>query len=112
VNGDQRWKTRAGAVLWRAFSLAVFLSGMGLAAYAGVQWLQTAHWQPLTLNGVLTGWPATRDWVAHPRAWLGLHRVVTWLQRVPVFVIVMVLGGVLLAVSPPFARSPTWQDRW
>jgi hypothetical protein len=102
----------ASAVLWRALSLGVFLSGVGLAAYAGVQWLQTAHWQPLTVNGVLTAWPATREWVARPRTWLGLHRVITVLRSVPVFVLVMLLGGALLVLSSPFTRPPTWQDRW
>ncbi len=111
ANRDEGWRA-AGAVLWRAFGLGVFLSGVGLAAYAGVQWLQTAHWQPLTVNGLLTGWAATRDWVAHPRAWLGLHRVVMWLRSVPVFVIVTLLGGALLALSSPSTRSPTWRDSW
>jgi hypothetical protein len=100
------------SILLATFSLAVFLTGIGLAAYAGVQWLQTAHWQPLTINGLLTSWPMTRDWVAHPRAWLGLHRVIMWVGSVPAFVIVTLLGGVLLALSPPLRRSRTWQDAW
>jgi hypothetical protein len=95
-----------------ALSLAVLLTGIGLAGYAGVRWLQTAHWQPLTVNGLLTGWPATRDWVAHPRAWLGLHRVIMWVRSVPVFVIVMLLGGALVVLSPPLTQSSTWQDSW
>ncbi len=95
-----------------AVGLAVFLTGIGLAAYAGVQWLQTARWEPLTINALLTSWPATRDWTAHPRAWLGLHRVVMWIRWVPVFVIVTLLGGVLLVLSPSVTRSPTWQDAW
>ena len=100
------------ATLPGALSLAVFLTGIGLAGYAGVQWLQTAHWQPLTVNGLLTGWPTTRDWVAHPRAWLGLHRVILWVRNVPVFVIVALLGGVLLVVSPPLTRSTGRQNFW
>jgi hypothetical protein len=109
---DLQHARRLIAIVWRAFSLAVFLAGIGFAGYAGVQWLQTAHWQPLTVNGVVTSWPTTRDWVAHPRAWLGLHRVIMWVRSVPVFVIVTLLGGALLVLSPPLTRSPTWQDAW
>ena len=90
---------RLSGVLIRAFSFAVFLAGIGLAVYAGVQWLQTAHWQPLTVDGALASWPATRDWIAHPRSWLGLHRVVDWVVRVPVFLIVMVLGAAMHFIS-------------
>ena len=102
----------AAAVLWRAFGLGVFLSGAGLAIYAVVQWLQTAHWQPLTINGLLTGWTGTRDWVFHPRTWLGLHRVIMSARTVPVFVIVMLLGGALLVFSTPRRPLPTWRDPW
>jgi len=100
------------AILLGAFSLAVFVAGLGLAGYAGMQWLQTAHWQPLTVNGLLTSWPTTRDWVAHPHAWLGLHRIIMWVRSVPVFIIVMLLGGVLVVVSPPLTRPTTRQDSW
>jgi hypothetical protein len=96
------------ATLSISFSLAVFLMGIGLAGYAGLQWLQTAHWQPVTVSGALASWPTTHDWVAHPRAWLGLHRVIMWVQSVPLFVIVTLLGGVLLALCRPVRRSPTW----
>lgn len=95
-----------------AFSLAVFLTGVAFVVYAGLQWLQTARWQPLTVNGALTSWPTTRDWVAHPRAWLGLHRLIMWVRSVPVFVIITLLGAALLVVSPPLTRSPTRHDAW
>ena len=109
---DPERSRRLIATLVGAFSLAVLLTGIGLAGYAGVRWLQTAHWQPLTVNGLLTAWPTTHDWVAHPRAWVGLHRVIMWVRNVPVFVIVTLLGGVLVAVSPPLTRPTTWQDSW
>src|SRR4029079_11239469 len=96
---------RVGAILWRIFGLVVLSAGVGLAAYAGVKWLQTAHWQPLTINGALASWPATRNWVAHPRSWVGLHRVVVWTLRVPVYLIVSVLGVALLIVSDPLTRQ-------
>ena len=97
------------ARLLRAFSLVVLLIGIGFAVWAGVQWLQTARWQPLTVNGALATWPTTREWIAHPRSWLGLHRVVAWFVRVPVFVIVTLLGGALLLIS---AEEPVdWAKR-
>jgi hypothetical protein len=107
---DLQHARRLIAILFGGFSLAVFLAGIGLAAYAGVQWLQTAHWQPLTVNSALTNWPTTRDWVAHPRAWLGLHRVMMWVRSVPMFVIVTLLGGALLVLSPPMTRSSMRED--
>jgi hypothetical protein len=101
----RRWS----AILFRAFSLAVFLAGIGFAGHAGVQWLQTAHWQPLTINGTLASWPTTREWIAHPHSWLGLHRVVEWVLRVPLFLIVTLLGAALLIISAP---SSTGQEFW
>ena len=89
------------AIAIRALSLAVFVIGIGLAAYAGVQWMQTAHWQPLTVEGALSSWPTTRTWVAHPRSWLGLHKVVARTLHVPVFVIVALVGGSVLFISAP-----------
>ena len=88
-------------MLLRAVSLAIFLVGVGFALWAAIQWLQTAKWQPLTVNGALASWPPTREWLAHPRSWLGLHRVLAWLLRVPVFVIGLLLGGVLLLSTAP-----------
>jgi hypothetical protein len=96
---------RLGGILWRVFGLVVLSAGLGLAGYAGVRWLQTAHWQPLTINGALAIWPTTRNWVAHPRSWVGLHRVVVWTLRVPVYLIVTLLGVALLIVSDPLTRQ-------
>src|ERR1044071_3066934 len=79
---DQPPPRRMFATLFGAFSLAVFAMGIGLAVYAGIQWLQTARWQPLTLSGLLTSWPGTRDWVDHPRTWLGLHRIFMWVRGI------------------------------
>jgi ABC-type cobalamin transport system permease subunit len=101
---------RLSAILVRASGLVVFLAGTVLAAYAGVQWLQTAHWQPLTINGALASSPMTRDWIAHPHSWLGLHQVVVWTLRVPVFLIVTLLGVALLVLSDPLTRHPSRHD--
>jgi hypothetical protein len=104
---------RLSSLALRAISLAVLLVGIGLTVYACVQWLQTAHWQPLTVDGALTSWPQTREWVAHPRSWLGLHRVVVWVLRVPVFVVVTVLGLALSLVSaPPRLDSAESRATW
>jgi len=112
---DRQYVRRLFAIAFRAFSLFVFLTGIGFAAYAGVQWLQTAHWQPLTVNGALNSSPTSRDWVAHPRAWIGLHRVIMWVRNVPVYLIVTLVGAALLVVSYPPAgvpRSSRWDDTW
>jgi hypothetical protein len=108
---DRQYVRRLFAIAFRAFSLSVLVAGIGFAAYAGVQWLQTAHWQPLTVNGALNSSPTTRDWVAHPRAWLGLHRVIMWIRNVPVYLIVTVVGAALLVVSSA-PRSSRWDDTW
>ena len=91
----RRW-TAAG---FRFLSVAVLLVGLGLVAYAGVQWLQTEHWHPLTVSGVLDTWPTTRAWVAHPQSWQGLHRIVRYVLRVPLYLIVTGLGLVMLIFS-------------
>ena len=107
---ELRRSRRLIATLFGVFSVAVFLTGIGLAVYACVQWLQTAHWQPLTVNDLLTRW--AREWVVHPRTWLGLHRIIMWVRSVPVFVVVTLLGGVLIVLAPPLRPSPTWQNAW
>jgi hypothetical protein len=91
---------RASSLVFRALSWAVFLIGLGLAAYAGVQWLQTAHWQPLTVDRALTGWSATHDWMAHPHSWYGLHEIIAWVLHVPLFVIVTLVGGAMIIICP------------
>jgi len=110
-----QYTRRLSSFALRAISLAVLVAGIGLTLYACVQWLQTAHWQPLTVNGALASWPTTREWVAHPRSWLGLHSVVVWVLRVPLFVIVTALGVALYLVTapPPLDRVETqvWSRR-
>ena len=115
MNGLQRPR-RLSAIVLRVFSLAVLLAGVGFAGYEAVQWLQTARWQPLTVNGALASWPATREWAAHPQSWLGLHRVVSWFLRVPVFIIVTLVGLAMVLISnpPPVDRvetRATWSQR-
>ena len=106
MKGLQQWR-RLSAILIRAVSLAVFVAGIGMAAYAGVQWMQTAHWQPLTVDGALARWPTTRTWLAHPNSWYGLHRIVVWTLRVPVFLIVTLLGTAMLIVTAADATRST-----
>jgi hypothetical protein len=90
----------------RVIGFAVFLAGIGLIGLAAVRWLQTAHWGPLTVNGVLDHWPATRSWVAHPRSWQGLHRIVSWTLRVPVFIIVTLVGAAIFLIASPRSTRP------
>jgi hypothetical protein len=97
---------RLSKIAWRAFGVIVLSAGLGLAAYAGVEWLQTARWQPLTINGALAASPTTRNWVDHPRSWVGLHRVVVPTLRVPVYLIVTLVGVALLIFSDPLTRDP------
>ena len=89
VEHAKRWMRMLASVA----GLAVFLAGAGLVAYAGVQLLQTAQWHPLTVGGALDSWPTTRHWIAHPLSWRGLHRIVVWTIRVPVYAIGMVFGA-------------------
>ena len=90
---------RVMKTLVRVAGLAVFLAGVGFVAYAGVQWLQTAQWHPLTVGGTLDSWLTTRNWIAHPQSWRGLHRIVVWAIRVPVYAIGMVFGAVILLIT-------------
>ena len=85
--------------LVRVAGFAVFLAGAGLVAYACVQWLQTAQWHPLTVGGALDSWLTTRNWIAHPQSWRGLHRIVVWTVRVPMYAIGMVFGAALLLIT-------------
>jgi len=104
---------RLSSLALRAISLAVLMVGIGLTVYACVEWLQTARWQPLNVNGALASWPTTREWLAHPRSWLGLHRVVVWVLRVPLFVMVTALGVALsLVTAPPSRDSAESQITW
>jgi hypothetical protein len=98
-----------------ALSLAILVAGIAFALYAGVQWLQTARWQPLTVSGALAAWPETREWIARPQNWLGLHRLVRWILRVPVFIIVTLVGLALFALTRQetvkVETPPTWSTR-
>jgi hypothetical protein len=51
------------------------------------------------VSGVLDTWPATRAWVAHPQSWQGLHRLVSFVLRVPLYFIVTGMGLVMLIFS-------------
>ena len=97
----------------RALSLAVLVVGIGFATLACIQWLQTAHWQPLTVQGALAKWPTTREWTVHPRSWLGLHRIVAWTLRIPVFVVVTLVGVALVIFGAQTPESgPTAHSSW
>ncbi len=101
---------RALALAWRGFSVFVVVVGVGFAGYACVQWLETARWQPLTVNRALSSWPATREWAAHPHAWLGLHRIVMWVRSVPIFLLTTAIGVVFILLGAPSPRARRYDD--
>jgi len=110
MSGLERARTWSVAAI-RAIGFATFLAGVGLVVLAAVRWLQTAHWAPLTVNGLLDHWPSTRSWVDHPRSWQGLHRLVSWTLRVPLFIIVTLLGAAIFLIASPRSARPRTSRR-
>jgi hypothetical protein len=100
---------RFGLIVWRTFALMVLVVGLAFTALAAIGWLQTAHWKPLTVGEALSTLPAVREWLAHPRSWIGLHRIVSWLLRVPLFLLLTVIGVGLAAMSAPKQPREIWQ---
>jgi hypothetical protein len=100
---------RLGLIVWRTFALLVLLVGLGFTVVAAIGWLQTAHWKPLTVGEALTSFPALREWMAHPRSWIGLHRIVTWIVRVPVFLLLTAMGAGLAIMSAPEQPKQIYQ---
>jgi hypothetical protein len=100
---------RFGLIVWRTFALFVLLVGLAFTLIAAVGWLQTAHWKPLTVGEALSSTPALREWIAHPRSWIGLHRIVSWIVRVPIFLLLTVMGIGLSVMSAPKEPKQIWQ---
>jgi hypothetical protein len=94
--------------VWRTGALLILITGLAFAALAAIGWLQTAQWKPATVGEVLSGWFGLREWIARPRAWLGLHRIVSWIVRVPVFLLLTILGVALAAISAPKKPREIW----
>jgi hypothetical protein len=87
----------------------VLLGGLAFTLIAAVGWLQTAHWKPLTVGEGLSSVPAFREWMVHPRSWLGLHRIVSWIVRVPLFLLLIVIGAGLAMTSAPEQPKQIYQ---
>ena len=100
---------RFALIVWRTFALLVLLVGLAFTVVAAIGWLQTAHWRPLTVGEALSSTPALREWMAHPRSWIGLHRIVSWIARVPVFLLFTVMGIGLSVMSAPKEPKQIWQ---
>ena len=100
---------RIVGIVWRTFALLVLLVGLGFTVAAVIGWLQTAHWKPLTIGEGLSSVPALREWIAHPRSWIGLHRIVSWIVRVPLFLLLTVIGAGLAVMSAPKEPKQIWQ---
>jgi hypothetical protein len=99
---------RSGLIIWRTFALMILLMGLGFTLLAVVGWLQTAQWKPTTVSEVLSSF-GLREWVAHPRSWLGLHRVVSRGLRVPVFLLLTLIGIGMAVISAPQKPQEIWQ---
>jgi ABC-type cobalamin transport system permease subunit len=83
--------------------------GLGFTVVAAVGWLQTAHWKPLTVGEGLSSLPAVREWIAHPKSWIGLHRIVSWALRVPAYLLFTLVGVGLTVMSAPERPKQIWQ---
>jgi len=94
--------------LWRTGALLILVTGLLFTVLAAIGWLQTAHWKPITVAEALASWFGLREWIAHPRTWLGLHRIVSWILRVPVFLLLTILGVGLAAISAPRKPREIW----
>ena len=100
---------RFGLIVWRTFALLVLLAGFGFTVTAAIGWLQTAHWNPLTVGEGLSSLPTVREWIAHPKSWIGLHRIVSWVLRVPVYLLITLVGVALTVMSAPEQPKQIWQ---
>jgi hypothetical protein len=100
---------RFALIIWRTFALLILIGGLAFTLIAAVGWLQTAHWTPMTVGEGLSRVPALREWVIHPRSWLGLHRIISWLLRVPLFLLLSVIGAGLAIMSAPEQPKQIYQ---
>ena len=100
---------RFGLIIWRSFALLILLVGLAFTVAAAIGWLQTAHWKPLTVGEALSSTQGLRAWVAHPQSWIGLHRIVSWIVRVPLFLFFTVIGIALSVLSAPKEPKEIWQ---
>jgi len=87
--------------------MVLFLTGIAMGCYAGLRWLQTGHGDPTLIEDVIVANlpdPA-QAWIVRPRSWLGLHRVVVWGLRIPLYASVAFGGFLILLASTASSRK-------
>ncbi len=84
----------------RLLGLAMFVTGILMGCYVGWQWLQTGRFDATLIEDVVVAKLTDRAqaWIAQPRAWYGLYRLVVWLLRIPLFASVA-FGGFLILLA-------------
>lgn len=82
----------------RLLGLMMFMTGVVLGCYAALHWFQTGRVDAALIEDVVVAKlpNATRAWIAHPRSWLGLHRLALWVLRIPLFASVGFSGFLIL----------------
>jgi len=91
----------------RLIGMAMFLTGLAMGCYAGLRWLETGHSTATLINDVVAAQLPDRAqaWIARPRSWYGLHRVVVWVLRIPLFASVAFSGFLILLASTASGRK-------
>jgi hypothetical protein len=87
--------------------MTMFLAGLALGCYAGLRWLQVGNFDVMLMNDVVAEHLPERaqTWIIRPRSWFGLHRLVVWVLRIPIFAAAAFVGFLLLLASTASARS-------
>jgi hypothetical protein len=81
---------------WAAVFRCVFFATAGVAMAEGLAWLQTAAWpQWFRAIAIRYGPEEFAAWLAWPRAWFGLHKIVTACLSAPLFVPVLGVGAIV-----------------
>ena len=91
----------------RLIGMAMFLTGLAMGCYVGLRWLQTGLGDATLIQDVVVEKlpdPA-QAWIVRPRSWYGLHRVVVWVLRIPLFASVAFSGFLILLASTASGRK-------
>lgn len=93
--------------LVRLIGMAMFLTGLAIGCYAGLRWLQVGHGDLMLLSDVIVEYLPDRaqTWIIRPRSWFGLHRIVVWVLRIPMFASMAFVGFLLLLASTASGRK-------
>lgn len=90
----------------RLCGTALFLTGVAVGCYSGLQWLQTGRADPTLIQDVVTSRlpDGVQGWIAGPRSWYGLHRLALWVLRIPLFASVAFTGFLILLAGTASRR--------